>query len=33
MINIEEKRGKKATGHTTLYISFNYKQEIVDIVK
>lgn len=33
MINIEEKRGKKATGYTTLYISFNYKQEIVDIVK
>lgn len=33
MINIEEKRGKKATGYTTLHISFNYKQEIVDIVK
>ena len=33
MIKIEEKIGNKAVGTTTLYISFNYHPDIVEIVK
>lgn len=33
MIKIEEKIGSKAVGTTTLYISFNYHPDIVEIVK
>lgn len=33
MINIEEKITKKVPGETSLFITFNYKKEYVDIIK
>ena len=33
MINVEEKRTKNVPGYTSLYVTFNYKSELVDIMK
>lgn len=33
MITIEERETKKVPGETSLFISFDYKKELVDIVK
>lgn len=33
MITIEERKGKKAVGETTLFVSFPYKESTLDIIK
>lgn len=33
MINIEERKSSKVVGDTSLFISFNYNQEIIDYIK